>query len=174
MQKGRHGGDDFRTEIRERLGEDLLLGQGTIEGGDGGHGRAGIVGALFGGGFGLDEAVEGVEAVAQVLEHGGERHREDFFGGLAHLLVERLFVAVGDPMGERSGDEAAVIAAERFTAARETAAVAAVGIEIGAFGDHVRSKRKGPRAADLCFYSISSGYQVRETGVPNIFVGLCG
>lgn len=153
VQKGGHSGDDFRTEVREGLGEDSRLSNGAIECGDGGDARAGVAGALGGGGFRLDEVVESVEAVAQVLEFCGERHGADLFGGLAHLLVEGLFVAVGGFRGGTAGGEAAMVAAKGLAASRETAAVAAVGIEPGAFGNHVRSKGKGPRAADLCFYS---------------------
>lgn len=89
VQKGGHSGDDFRTEVREGLGEDSRLSNGAIECGDGGDARAGVAGALGGGGFRLDEVVESVEAVAQVLEFCGERHGADLFGGLAHLLVGR-------------------------------------------------------------------------------------
>lgn len=65
---------------------------------------------------------------------------------------------------------AAMVATEDFAAARDAAAVAAVGIAVAAFPDHGFSCKEKARAArGPLLHSTSSEYQVRETGMPNIF-----
>lgn len=117
------GGSSAQLEEEVDGGDDR--DEGAVEGGAGGARR-----------FALDERVDGGEVGGELLEHIAEAEGVEVVGVGADLVEVGLLGALAAQAG-------AVAGAEFEAAARDAAAVVAVGIGEGAFVDHGVSGVRG-------------------------------